>query len=178
LSPDFKQEHESSEVYTPSFDHKTGIEFRKQSPLSLINQLKDVSAQKTAEPPYLRKRRNKFKQRFDETPYIGHIMINNDGQQVLQPLYPTNLARGASLPPPVPLGKAYLHENENEEEEKEEVAPTHYYPTCHCQQYYSNMYYNPHGYYYAPANLYFSPGSDDSERTMNKRNRKHRRKSK
>ena len=81
------------------------------------------------------------------------------------------------MPPPVPLGKTYLHEEENEEE-KEEVAPTHYYPTCHCQQYYSNMYYNPHGYYYAPANLYFPPGSEDSERTMNKRNRKHKRKSK
>lgn len=42
----------------------------------------------------------------------------------------------------------------------------------------SNMYYNPNGYYYAPATLYFSGRSDDSESTGNKRDRKQRRKSK
>jgi len=41
-SPEFKQDMESSEVYTPSFDHKNE-DFRKQSPMSLINQFKDPS---------------------------------------------------------------------------------------------------------------------------------------
>lgn len=174
LSPAFKQEQESNEVYTPSFDHKNDIDFRKQSPISLMNHFKDVSAQKTAEPPYLRKRRNKFKQRQD--PYVGHLMVNNEGQQVLQPLYSTG-TRGVSLPPPITLGKHYNDYCGEEEEDKENMAPIQYYPTCHCQQYHANMYYNPHGYYYAPASVYFSPRSEESDEHVNKRNRKHRRKS-
>lgn len=128
LSPEFKQDENSSEVYTPSFDHKNEIDFQKQSPLSLINQFKDVSAQKTAEPPYLRKRRNKFKQRAEETPYIGQIMVNNEGQHILQPLYSQG-PRGVSLPPPVPIGRS-VHEDMDDEEDKE-PNDVPYYPTCH-----------------------------------------------
>ena len=139
-----------------------------------MDQFKDVSAQKTSEPPYLRKRRNKFKQRQD--PYVGHLMVNNEGQHVIQPLYSTG-TRGVSLPPPITLGKPYNECIDEYEEEKENMAPMQYYPTCHCQQHYANMYYNPHGYYYAPASLYFSPRSDESDEHINKRKRKHRRKS-
>jgi len=59
LSPDFKQDENSNEVYTPSFEHITGYKHRDQSPLSFLKQLNDVSAQKTSEPQYLRKRRKK-----------------------------------------------------------------------------------------------------------------------
>lgn len=172
LSPAFKQSEDTSEVYTPSFDHNNEIEFRKQSPVSFIDQIKDVSAQKTTEPLHYRKRRNKFKQRQDETPYMGHLVVNNEGQHVLQPLYSMS-HRGFSMPPPMAIVKGYV----DEEEDKENVAPIPYYPTCKCQHHHSNMYYNPHGYYYAPASLYFSPKSDDSEKYMNKRSRKNRRKS-
>lgn len=40
------------------------------------------------------------------------------------------------------------------------------------------MYVNPHGYYYAPASLYFSGRSSDSDSPVNKRIKKQRRKSK
>lgn len=128
MSPDFKQEKQDSEVYTPSFDHKNDIDFRKDSPLNLIDQLNDISARKTAEPPNMRKRRNKFKQRYGETPYIGHIMVNEHGQHVLQPLS-YGAPRGMSQPAPVPLGKSYGNLLEENEEEKENMAPTQYYPT-------------------------------------------------
>lgn len=103
-SPDFKHEGESHEVYTPSFDHKNDdMEFQNQSPLSFLKNLKeDVSAQKTAEPPNLRRRRNKFKQQFDETPYIGHFYMNKEGKQILHPVYSAG-NRGMSLPPPMTL---------------------------------------------------------------------------
>lgn len=39
------------------------------------------------------------------------------------------------------------------------------------------MCYNPHGYYYAPASLYFSQRSEDSDCGNNKRAKKFRRKS-
>jgi len=90
-------------------------------------------------------------------PYIGQIIVNNEGQQVLQPLYPLE-NRGFSLPPPIPISNKSSSELINDEDEdKEDMAPTHYYPTCHCHQYYDNTYCNPHGYYYAPASLFFSP---------------------
>ena len=43
---------------------------------------------------------------------------------------------------------------------------------------YPNLNYNPHGYYYAPANLYYSGQSIDHESSANKRQKKLRRKSK
>lgn len=122
LSPDFKNEEDSNEVYTPSFEHKTGYQLRDQSPLSFLKQLKDVSAQKTTEPPYLRKRRNKFKQKHDDMSYIAHIMVNNDGQQVLHPLYPAN-SRGYSMPP-IPISNKSSSELMYEEDER-----INYYPT-------------------------------------------------
>lgn len=51
-----------------------------------------------------------------------------------------------------------------------------YYPTCRCQQYYSNMCYNPHGYYYAPANLYYPPAEGEIEGKGRRRNKKRMRK--
>lgn len=122
------QEHESSELYTPSFDHQNEMDFRKQSPHSLLKQIKDVSAQKTAEPPYLRKRRNKFKQRHEEAPFVGHIMVDNKGQQYLRPVYNTG-NRVMSLPPSMPIGKPYYESLEECEENKENMAPMQYYPT-------------------------------------------------
>lgn len=128
LSPDFKNDQDESEVYTPSFDHNNELDFRKQSPISFIDHIKDVSAQKTTEPPHYRKRRNKFKQRQDETPYMGHIMMNNEGQHILQPL--NSLAnRGLSLPPPIPFGRGYNECIDEHEEVKENMAPIPYYPT-------------------------------------------------
>ena len=142
-----------------------------------MNQFKDVSAQKTAEPPYLRKRRNKFKQRQEDMPYVGHLMINNDGQQIIQPMYQPN-HRGTSMPLPMPVRRPQDYPEDLDEEDKENVSPLQYYPTCNCHHNYANMYINPHGYYYAPASLYFSPRSDDSDHSVNKRIKKHRRKSK
>jgi hypothetical protein len=165
-------------MYTPSFDHNNEVGFQKKSPSSILNQFKGISARKTDEPQYMRKnRRKQFKHRNDEAPYIGHIMIDNQGQQVLKPLYHT-AHRGMSLPPPVPLDHHVAGQRDEDEEDKENSAALPYYPTCHCHQYYSNVPYNPFGYYYAPANVLFPPrSSDDSDQQMNKRNRKHRRKS-
>jgi hypothetical protein len=124
-----------------------------------------------------KKRRKQFNHRNDEAPYIAHIMIDNLGQQVLKPLYHT-AHRGMSLPPPVPLDHHVAAHRDEDEEDKENSAALPYYPTCHWHQYYSNVPYNPFGYYYAPANVLFHPrSSDDSDQQMNKRNRKHRRKS-
>jgi hypothetical protein len=84
------------------------VDFRKQSPNSALNHFKDISAQKTSEPPYMgKKRRNKFKIRLEEAPYIGHIMVDVNGQQILKPLYHTT-HRGMSLPPPIPLSSYVL----------------------------------------------------------------------
>jgi len=80
----------SSEIYTPSFVHKNE-EFEKESPLSFINQESH------------RKRKNKFRQRNEEVPFIGHLMINNEGQQILQPMYPAQ-HRELSLPQPIQFG--------------------------------------------------------------------------
>lgn len=96
--------------------------------MSLLKQIKDVSAQKTAEPPYLRKRRNKFKQRQEDYPYIGHIMVDSKGQQYLRPLYPVG-HRNMSLPPLLPIGKQHYESLDNDEENKENVAPYQHYPT-------------------------------------------------
>ena len=143
--------------------------------MSLLKQIKDVSAQKTAEPPYLRKRRNKFKQKQEDYSFIGHIMVDNKGQQFLRPLYPVG-HRNISLPPLLPIGKQHLESLDNDEENKENVAPNQHYPTWNWQQYYANMWYNPHGYYYAPASLYFVQRSIDSD-SGSKRRAKIRRKS-
>jgi hypothetical protein len=131
LSPDFKNDHDSSEIYTPSFDHNNEVGFQKKSPCSILNQFKGISARKTDEPPYMRKKRRKqFKHRNDEAPYIGHIMIDNQGQQVLKPLYHT-AHRGMSLPPPVPLDHHVAGQRDEDEEDKENSAALPYYPTCH-----------------------------------------------
>lgn len=99
LSPEFKQDDDSNEVYTPSFDHKNQYYYKHQSPLSFLKQFKDVSAQKTAEPPYLRKRRNKFKQKVEEVEQAAHYMAPFENQRMHYLWYPQS-GRGASLPPP------------------------------------------------------------------------------
>eukprot|EP00343_Euplotes_focardii_P010366 CAMPEP_0205826744 /NCGR_PEP_ID=MMETSP0206-20130828/29711_1 /ASSEMBLY_ACC=CAM_ASM_000279 /TAXON_ID=36767 /ORGANISM="Euplotes focardii, Strain TN1" /LENGTH=371 /DNA_ID=CAMNT_0053126951 /DNA_START=30 /DNA_END=1146 /DNA_ORIENTATION=+ len=121
LSPEFNKDMDSSEVYTPSFEHKNE-DFRKQSPLSLINQFKDPS----------HKRRNKFKQRYEDAPYLGHLVMNREGQQVLQPMHNSS-HRGMSMPPPMFVGRQLGFKGESEED-KEKVAPMNYYPTCNCQK--------------------------------------------
>lgn len=65
--------------------------------------------------------------RHEEVPYMGHIMLNNDGKHVLQPLYSAGL-RGSSLPPPMALGRECKELGANEEE-KENMAALPYYPT-------------------------------------------------
>jgi hypothetical protein len=118
-------------MYTPSFDHNNEVGFQKKSPSSILNQFKGISARKTDEPQYMRKnRRKQFKHRNDEAPYIGHIMIDNQGQQVLKPLYHT-AHRGMSLPPPVPLDHHVAGQRDEDEEDKENSAALPYYPTCH-----------------------------------------------
>lgn len=174
MSPEFKHEEDSNEVYTPSFEHNVQSQIKNVSPSKIISQLMDVSAQKTAEPPHL-KRRNKFKQ-MEEVPYMAQITINHDGQQVLHPLYAPHRS-GYSMPPPIPISHRSSSEI-MEEEEKEELAPIPYYPTCKCHTHYPQLNYNPHGYYYAPANLYYSGQSAEHESPVNKRQKKQRRKSK
>ena len=67
-----------------------------------------------------KKRRNKFKIKHEEAPYIGHIMIDVNGQQVLKPLYHT-AHRGLSLPPPTPLSCYVVGGCEDHEEDKENM---------------------------------------------------------
>lgn len=110
MSQDYKNEQDESEIYTPSFDHNNEPDFRKQSP--------SVSSTKM--------RAYSFK-RHEEVPYMGHIMLNNDGKQVLQPLYPAGL-RGSSLPPPMAVGRQ-CNEVDANEEVKENMAALPYYPT-------------------------------------------------
>lgn len=113
---------ESCEFYTPSFEHKNE-DFRKQSPLSFINHNSH------------RKRINKFKHLNEEVPFIGHLMVNNEGQQILQPMYPAT-HKGLSLPPPIHFDK-YLGwqgtDMEEKNERKDTLRPSQYYPTCNCR---------------------------------------------
>lgn len=103
-------------------------------------------------------------------------MMHNEMNQFAQPMLPY---RGLSQPPPVDLrNQLGIHDHHLEEEkERDYMPPKQYYPTCNCQKTVLNVRYNPYGYYYAPANILFSPKSLDSEDHSKKRNRKHKRKS-
>jgi hypothetical protein len=196
LSPNFYKNEECNEIYTPSFDNKDSIDFKNASPLSFIKQLKDVSAQKTAEPPYLRKRRNKFKQKCDDMPYIGHIMVNNEGHHIIQPIYHPSF-RGLSVPPSLTLGnrtnseEIYGRNIANKKDCCNNSAPkdnqydskiilkddnsdkyaSSRYPICRCQHYYANMCYNPYGYY-APAPFYLAPYLENPKEKQSKQKSK------
>jgi hypothetical protein len=132
---------ESSEVNTPSFDHKNQ-DFEEKSPLSLIKKDK-----------YSTKTKGKRLKWNEDGSFAGHGMHHNDF------LHPMMHHRGLSQPPPVDLrNQLGIHTGAIEEEkERAYMPPKQYYPTCACHKTVNGIKYNPYGYYYAPANILFSP---------------------
>lgn len=153
---------ESSEVYTPSFDHKNQ-DFEEKSPLSLIKKKE-----------YSPKRKGKRLKWNEDGSFAGHGMHHHDYHQHHH--HPMMQYRGLSQPPPVDIRNQLGIHTGGIEEEKERayMPPKQYYPTCNCQKTVNNMKYNPYGYYYAPANILFSPRSIDSDEHMKKRHKKRR----
>lgn len=162
LSNDMPRD-EDSIVYTPSFDHKNE-DFNEKSPLSLIKPKKD----------YYERKRGRHLHWGEDRAYGSHHMMNNDASHYSNPMFPY---RGVSQPPPVDIRNQLGIYNGHYEEDKDYEQPRQYYPTCNCHKTVHNVRFNPYGYYYAPANILFSPRSIDSEGKSKKRHRKSRRKS-